>query len=148
MKGKKRTIGRRERVDFPDLDLFGIEAKVDTGAYTTALHCHDIRVEKQNGGDLLCYRLLDPDHPIYNNKEFTTSEFWRKKVRNSFGQMEERYIIKTRIRIGPYLVKAFLSLTDRGSMRYPVLLGRRLLKRRFIVDVENEYTLSLSRKHP
>lgn len=128
---QKLTIGRREVVDFPELGLYGIVAKVDTGAYTTALHCHDIREE--NGA--LYFKLLDPSHPEYNEQEQRFTEFTQKEIKNSFGEVEKRYIIKTIVKIGRKRIKSVISLTHRGNMRYPVLIGRKLLKNRFIVDV-------------
>ena len=127
----KLTIGRREIIDFPDLGLFSIEAKIDTGALTSVLHCHDIR---ENNGTLY-FKLLDPSHPEYNEKVQRATEYSQKEIKNSFGEVENRYIIKTIIRIGNKRIKALISLTDRGTMRYPVLIGRRFLKNRFIVDV-------------
>ena len=127
----KQTIGRRELIDFPELGLYQIIAKVDTGAYTTALHCHDIREEQ----GLLHFKLLDPTHPDYTEKEQVFSDYPRKELKNSFGETESRYIIKTKIRIGRRRILSVISLTDRGTMRYPVLIGRKLLKNRFVVDV-------------
>lgn len=127
----KQTIGRRELIDFPELGLYQVAAKIDTGAYTTALHCHDIREE--NG--ILYFKLLDPAHPGYTAKEQSFSTYSQKEIRNSFGETEKRYIIKTQIRIGRRRINSAISLTDRGTMRYPVLIGRKLLKNRFIVDV-------------
>lgn len=128
---QKLTIGRREVIDFPELGLYGIVAKIDTGAYTTALHCHDIREE--NG--VLYFKLLDPSHPEYNEQEQRFTEFTQKEIKNSFGEVEKRYIIKTIVKIGRKRIKSVISLTHRGNMRYPVLIGRKLLKNRFIVDV-------------
>lgn len=128
---EKQLIGRREVVAFPDLHLHGLTAKIDTGAYTTALHCHHVRVE--NG--ILIFRLLDETHPEYQDTEHRFAEFDQKEVKNSFGEKELRFIIRTRIRIGKRTIKSIISLSDRGNMRYPVLIGRRLLKNRFIVDV-------------
>lgn len=127
----KPIIGRREIIDFPDLELFAIEAKIDTGAFTSVLHCHDIREDK----GILYFKLLDPSHPEYNEKEQVSSNYFQKEIKNSFGEVETRYIIKTIIRIGNKRIKALISLTDRGTMRYPVLIGRRFLKNKFIVDV-------------
>lgn len=127
----KLTIGRRELVDFPELHLSGLEAKVDTGAYTTALHCHDLREEK----GILYFKLLDPSHAMYTGKEQSFAEYTQKEIKNSFGETEKRYIIKTIVKIGPKRIKSVISLTDRGTMRYPVLIGRKLLKNRFVVDV-------------
>jgi hypothetical protein len=133
----KLTAGRRERVDFPDLGLFGLTAKLDTGAYTTALHCSHVRIE--NGQ--LVFRLLDETHPEYQDREHRFSQFDRKLVRNSFGEEELRYIVRTRIRMGSRTIKSIVSLSDRGNMRYPVLIGRRLLHGRFLVDVSLENAL-------
>lgn len=131
------TIGRRETVDFPDLGLFGLVAKIDTGANTTALHCHQVRVE--NG--ILFFRLLDETHPEYQDTEHRFEKFEQKAIKSSFGESELRYIIRTKIKIGKRLIRGIVSLTDRANMRYPVLIGRRLLKRRFLVDVSKLNTL-------
>jgi hypothetical protein len=131
MQKEKVTIGRREIVDFPDLGLYGITAKIDTGAYTTALHCHDIREE--NG--ILYFKLLDPTHPEYNNQEQKFATYSQKEIKNSFGEIEKRFIIKTSVKVGRRRIKSIVSLTDRANMRYPVLIGRKLLKNRFVVDV-------------
>lgn len=131
MQKEKQLIGRREVIAFPELGLYEITAKVDTGAYTTALHCHDIY--EKNGA--LYFKLLDPSHPDYNRQEHIVAEYSQKEIKNSFGEVEKRYIIKTVIKIGRRRIKSLISLTDRGNMRYPVLLGRKLLKNRYIVDV-------------
>ncbi len=131
MSNDKQIVGRREIVSFPDLGLFDITAKIDTGAYTTALHCHDIREEN----NILYFKLLDPTHPEYNEQEQKFKEYSQKEIKNSFGEVEKRFIIKTTIKIGRKRIKSLISLTDRGNMRYPVLIGRKLLKNRFIVDV-------------
>ncbi|HTL81311.1 MAG TPA: RimK/LysX family protein [Bacteroidia bacterium] len=127
---QKRIIGRREFIDFPDLGLFRLEAKIDTGANTTALHCSHVRVE--NG--ILLFRLLDENHPEYRH-EHRFEKFEQKIIRSSFGEEEMRYIIRTRIRIGKKTILSIVSLSDRKDMKYPVLIGRRLLKGRFLVDV-------------
>lgn len=133
---QKKLIARRELVDFPDLNLFGIEAKIDTGAYTSALHCHDIKVVLENNKQVLCFKLLDPSHPEYNEQEQRFEKFSEKMIKNSFGDLEKRFVIKTRVKVAGKRIKSFISLTDRANMRYPVLIGRRLLKGRFIIDVE------------
>jgi hypothetical protein len=138
----KKIVGASEKVSFPDLGLYDIDAKIDTGAYTTALHCHDIEEAEIGGRLALQYKILDPSHPEYNHKGFSTMSYTKKVVRNSFGDKEERFVIKTRIKIGTRTIRAFVSLTDRQSMRYPVLVGRKLLKGRFIVDAEFRNLLS------
>lgn len=127
----KTVIGRTEKVDFPELGLFDIPAKMDTGAYTSSLNCHDIREE--NGE--LHFKLVDHSHKEYYFKDHLFKDFSQKKIKNSFGEQELRYTIKTLIRIGKKRIRAKITLSDRGSMKFPVLIGRTLLKNNFIVDV-------------
>jgi hypothetical protein len=138
----RQTIGRREIVDFPDLRLFGLAAKIDTGANTTALHCQHVRVE--NG--VLYFRLLDESHPEYDDREHRFEKFEEKLIKSSFGQEEMRYVIRTKIKIGKRIIRSIISLSDRANMRYPVLIGRRLLKNRFDVDVSLLNALSRTSK--
>lgn len=147
---KLKLIGRREYVDFPELDLFHLEAKIDTGAYTSALHCHDITVRELNGVPTLCFFLLDPNHPEYNNKEHRFTEFTRKTIKSSTGEAEERYVIRTLIKLGRKKIRTAISLTDRASMRYPVLIGRKMIKNKFVIDVNRLHVggLVLSRAFP
>ena len=125
------VIGRRELIHFPNLGLLNIIAKVDTGAYTTVLHCHDIR--EKNG--VLYFKLLDPNHPEYSNQEKCANTFYKKEFKNSFGESEKRYVISSQIQLGNRKIRSLISLTDRANMRYPVLIGRRLLKNKFLVNV-------------
>lgn len=133
---KLKIIGRREYVNFPLLNIEHVEAKIDTGAYTCAIDCNHIQIKKEDDKKILSFRL-------FNNETYHVEEFTRKKIKNSFGEMEERYIIKTLISIGRKRIKTTISLSDRGNMRYPVLIGRRLLKGKFIVDVNLIYTNGL-----
>ncbi len=138
---EKLVIGRREKVDFPELGLFGITAKIDTGAYSTALHCE--KIEEKNG--VLYFTPLGALHLEYTGQEQKFTSYIQKDIKNSFGETEKRYIIKTVVKIGRKRIKAIISLTDRGKMRYPVLIGRKLLKNRFIVDVSQLDILSIKR---
>jgi len=147
---KLKLIGRREYVDFSELDLFKLEAKIDTGAYTSALHCHDIEVREINGKQTLCFFLLDPLHPEYNDQEHRFTGFSKKTIKSSVGEAEERYIIKTLIKLGGKRIRTSISLTDRGGMRYPVLIGRKMIKNKFIIDVKEIHTggFALSKAFP
>lgn len=133
----KLVVGRREKANFPELQLYHIDAKVDTGAYTSSIHCHDIREENNQ---LYC-KFLDPVHPEYNEREFRFNSFSRKTVKSSNGQIENRYKITTKIVLGGRQYSISLTLADRAKMKYPVLLGRKFLSRKFIVDVSLKYQL-------
>lgn len=126
----KLTIGRTDIADFPKLDLFGIDIKIDTGAYTSSFHCHHIEVVNNK---LKC-QFLDPKHEKYHEKYFLFENFTQKKVKSSNGMVENRYLIRTEILIFNQVFPIELTLTERGSMKYPVLLGRKFLSKKFIVD--------------
>ncbi len=134
----KKIIGRTEKVSFPDLDIFEIDAKVDTGAYTSSLHCHHI--ELVNGKKEVTFFVLDPSHPEFNKKKITHVISDIRNIRSSNGLTEERIVIKTIIRMCGEEYPVELSLSDRSEMRYPLLLGRKFIKNKFIVDVSKTYT--------
>ena len=84
-KSNIKLIGRREYVDFPLLSITHVEAKIDTGAYTSSIHCKHIEQIQKDGKDILQFKLLDDTvHSI--------ETFARKHIKNSFGEKEERYI--------------------------------------------------------
>ena len=118
-------------MDLPDLGLENIHAKIDTGAYTCSLHCSHARVID----DQLEFILLDEEHPEFTGTPFRVRNFEQREVRNSFGEAELRYVIKSRIRIHGRLIRAEFSLSNRGNLRFPVLLGRKILRYRFLIDV-------------
>ncbi len=119
------TIGRAERVDFPDADLTDIPAKVDTGAFSSSVWATNIREE--NG--ILYFNLLD------SGNELSTDKFEMVDIENSFGHSEVRYGVKLWVVLKGRKVRTTFTLADRSNKTYPVLLGRKLLRRKFIVDV-------------
>ncbi|MEJ8756296.1 RimK/LysX family protein [Pontibacter sp. H259] len=152
-KPEKRLIGRREMVALPELEIEEIEAKIDTGAYTSAIHCSDIHEETTaDGNKVICVELLDPSHPQYNHKKLRFAEYDLREIKSSFGEVQERYVIRTTIKLFEEEINAEFSLTDRSDMKYPVLIGRKLLKGRFIVDVSRKnvaqkYKIKQQQKH-
>ena len=126
-----QLLGRSDRVDLPKLGLYDLHAKVDTGAYTCCLHCS--KAEVVNGQ--LEFVLLDEEHPEFTGMKFVFRKFKQREIRNSFGESELRYIIKTTIKIFDRRIRAEFSLSNRGSLKFPVLLGRKILRNRFLIDV-------------
>lgn len=124
-------LGRTDRIDLPGLELEDIHAKIDTGAYTSSLHC--LKADVVNGN--LEFVLLDEEHPEFTGRKYTFSKFEQREVKNSFGEAEMRYIIKTKVRILSHLIRAEFSLSYRGNLKFPILLGRKILRHRFIIDV-------------
>lgn len=126
-----KTLGRSDRVDLPDLGLFNIHAKIDTGAYSNSLHCQ--RAEVVDGK--LEFVLLDEEHPEFTGMKFVMEDFFQKNVRSSSGLLERRYLIRTSISLYGEDYLAEFSLSDRDTMRFPILLGRKILRNRFLIDV-------------
>ena len=130
---EKLIIGRNEYISLPDLQFYDIDAKIDTGAYSCSIHCDDIRLDHKN--DTVHFRLLDESHPDYHEKEIVMKVYEIKQVKSSNGTLEERIFIKTPLELYGKTLDAEISLTDRKSMKYSMLIGRKLLEDNFIVDV-------------
>lgn len=132
-----QIIGRVERVDLPRFGLIGLEAKVDTGARTSSIHCTDVQVEAEDedGRRLISFTLLDPEHPDYNGRRFRARRVDTRVVKSSNGEVQERHVIEADVVIAGRTIRTKFNLADREAMNYPVLLGRRLLRGKFLVDV-------------
>jgi len=141
----KMTIGRKDKADFPEFKLRNIDIKIDTGAFTSSIHCHRIELQVIEGKQTIKFELLDPSHKLYNSRKYRTEHYKEKLVKNSFGTKEKRYVILTRIVLFGDEYPIELSLSERGEMKYPVLIGRKLLSGRFIVDPAR-YNLSYREK--
>lgn len=126
----KKTIGRIDKADFPLLDLYEIAVKIDTGAYTSSIHCKN--VVEENG--ILRCNFLDEEHPDYDGREIVFNTFETTQVKSSNGIVQTRYKIKTNIVLFGEEFEIFLTLSDREEMKFPVLLGRTFLSKTFIVD--------------
>ncbi len=133
-------IGRRVTAKLKQLGIESVVAKVDTGAYSSTLHADNIHIEKNSSGaDELVFNITPSERLIMtdiSSSEVRTAEFFDQKVRSSNGHQEHRYSIKTRITIEGRTVPVVLTLSDRSEMGYPLLIGRRVLRSRFIVNVE------------
>jgi hypothetical protein len=134
IKKNKKVLGRKDILDFPRLKLEEIEVKIDTGAYSSSIHCRDIKLVKRNGKEVISFVLLDPSHPKYHGKKFTSSTYREKYVKSSNGISEKRFVVTSNVLIYGEKHQLELSLTERGEMRFPILIGRKLLMGKFLVD--------------
>lgn len=85
------------------------------------------------------FHILDPSHPEYRNQPFESPVFKIKKIRSSNGIVAERVIIKQKAQFCGESRTIQLSLSDRSSMKYPVLIGRRFISERYLVDVSKKF---------
>lgn len=133
-KRKPVIIGRMTTMQF--IEWPGrptVVAKVDTGAYTGAIHAVEIREGKRH----VYFRPFS-----WENDLLKTSQFRKKRIKSSNGITEERIVIETTVTAQSMTFDCKLTLANRTSMKTPVLLGRfnlagtlRLQKGRFLVDV-------------
>lgn len=135
MKKEKIVIGRREVADLVEFGLSNVKVKIDTGAYSSSIHVS--QCQELNGQ--LEVKFLDSSHPAYRDQLFYFKEFRKKRVKSSTGQTQERYFIYVKIHMGGLIVKTEFSLTERKGMRFPILIGRKLLNNRFVVDTSLKY---------
>lgn len=127
----KAIIGRAERVDFPGAGVFNVPAKIDTGAYRTSVWATDIRVED----GVLKFKLMGPKSEFYSGKDCQVTKYDVVDVENSFGSKEDRYSIMLSIKVGHKTIRTNITLSNRGNKTYPVLIGRKFLRGRYLVDV-------------
>lgn len=135
----KPILGRREYVGITEFPILGkVIAKVDTGAYSNSLHCSYIQehVDKQ-GKRTLSFS------PFGDKREIMTTEnYFVKKVTSSNGIPEMRYIVELHLQIGDKELQSQVSLTNREQMLYPMLIGRKFLKKyHYVVDVSKRFSL-------
>jgi len=127
------TIGAFEPVSLPSLNMKNVIAKVDTGAYSGAVHCTDIRVARRQSDGVKVLRFV----PSGNGPDAIELEKYKvTNVRSSSGHRLKRYLIETDIIIRDKRYTVKIGLSDRSDMQREVLIGRRFLRENgILVDV-------------
>jgi hypothetical protein len=137
------TIGRAEKIDLVDVSMGDVPAKVDTGADSSSIWVSHV-AEQDDGLHIVFF---GTGSPYFTGDEIVIRSGYRvTRVANSFGQKELRYKLKLRIRVRGRLIRATFTLSDRSQKTYPILLGRRLLQGKFIVDVSQGEALIADEK--
>ncbi len=124
------VIGWIETVGLPQLDLPGVKAKIDTGARTSALNAQNIEPFERDGQAWVRFQVQvsDGDPSLW----VETPLYDQRHIKNTSGIPEERYVIRTTLKIGEQQWPISVSLTDRSNMRFPMIVGRSALKHRNI----------------
>lgn len=127
---KLEIIGSTEYVSVGKLEK--IPAKIDTGADSSSIWASDIEV-KEDG--TLTFKLFAEQSPYYTGEVLKSKEYTVSVIRSSNGNEQIRYRTTLPIKIDGHTVKAALTLADRSRNNFPILIGRRTISGRFLVDV-------------
>jgi len=145
---EKTALGWREWVGFPDLGITRIKAKVDTGARSSCLHAFRVEPFERDGSPWIRFDI----HPLQgDNNQVVSCEaplLDRRVVRDSGGHEELRYVIETVIAIDGDRIRAEVTLTDRDTMKFRVLLGRTAIRGRYVVDPGRSYLTGRTGRQP
>jgi hypothetical protein len=141
---ERLLIGRKDKASLPLFGLNKVPIKIDTGAYTSSIHCDHIEKVMDGDNEVLKVEFFSHENIPAPIQIFDT--FSEKVVKSSTGQPENRYVIKGDIILFGKKYSTNFSLTERRNMRYPILLGRKLLNRRFVVDSSKTNLSVLNKK--
>lgn len=136
---EQKVLGWREWVGFPELKIGQIKAKVDTGARTSCLHAFMVEPFEKAGSSWVRFDIHPDQHSTEEVIRCEAPVKDRRVVRDSGGHEELRYVIETSISIGGENHLAEVTLTDRDTMKFRVLLGRTSLRGRYMVDPGRSY---------
>ncbi|MGY6529071.1 MAG: ATP-dependent zinc protease family protein [Cyanobacterium sp.] len=135
-------IGWREYLALPHLGVKEIKAKIDTGAKTSALHAFNVKIVEKEHQKIVEFEI----HPIQKENQTsivaTAPLLEYRTVKNSGGVAETRPVIETNVILGNISWAIALTLTNRDSMGFRMLLGRDAVKNRFLVDTGNSFLFS------
>jgi hypothetical protein len=135
----KTVIGWREWVQLPELGVFETKAKVDTGADNSSLHAFNVERFERDGVDHVRFEV----HPKQRSRkpaiQCEAPLAMVKKVRNPGGRSELRPVIRTTVVVAGVEFEALVNLTSRDEMGFRMLLGRRTVRRRFVIDPGRSY---------
>lgn len=128
---QKTIIGSRVLIDVIG-HASAVPAKVDTGADSSAIWTSSVNIDKSGE---LSFVLFGPDSPYYTGEVIKTREYSVAGVRSSTGERQIRYRVSLPVRLEGRRIKVVFNLSDRSANLFPVLIGRRTLHNKFIVDV-------------
>jgi hypothetical protein len=136
------TIGWREWLALPELGIAALKAKVDTGARTSALHAYRLETfhcQQQHWVRFYVHLSKQPPHPHICCEAPIVDQ---RVVSDSGGHREQRYVIYTPVRLAGYQWPIEITLTNRDTMRFPMLLGRTAMPEGLLINPTASYLLA------
>ncbi len=142
-KRPKRVLGWKEHTSLPDLKVKGVIAKIDTGASLASIDADDIKITSKNKVKFVTFKIMKRNNTV---KTATAPLAGYKKIKSSNGDVEKRPYIKTTLEMDGITKKIDLTLTDRGPMEYTMLIGRKALGRRWLVNPSTSFMSKVSKE--
>ena len=130
-KREKKVVGWKEQVALPDLKIKSVIAKIDTGANLATIDADDIKFVTRKDVKYVKFTVKKRNNTV---RKTSAPLAGFKRIRSSNGDVEKRPYIKTDILMDGITKNIELTLTDRGPMDYTMLIGRKALGRRWIVN--------------
>jgi hypothetical protein len=128
---KKRVLGWKEHAALPDLNVKSVIAKIDTGANLASIDASDIKIVTRDKVKYVKFKIMKRNNTV--RKTSAPLEGY-KSIKSSNGDVERRPYIKTTLLMDGVSKKIELTLTDRGPMDYTMLIGKKALGRRWLVN--------------
>lgn len=135
----KTIIGCLESIELPELAISDLQVRVDTGAKTSSLHVDNIVKTVVNGKPFVQFDLHPDVHNVDNTVTCKSRVNDIRTIKSSNGKAEQRYVIKTPVKLGGQEWSIEITLTDRSDMSYLMLFGREALGDKFLVDPSKTY---------
>lgn len=137
---KSKVVGPGEYVDLPELGFYKVPARIDTGAYYSSIWASDI-ILSDDGASFV---MFGPSSPFYTGERISVpaNKVKTVKVVNSFGQAEQRLKLKLLIVVQNRRIRGTFTLADRSQKLYPILIGKRLITNKFLVDTSLDQPFS------
>ena len=142
-KRMKRVVGWKENAALPDLNVKNVIAKVDTGANLASIDASDIKIVSRENVKYVKFKVMKRNNTV--RKTSAPLEGY-KRIKSSNGDVERRPYIKTTLLMDGISKKIDLTLTDRGPMEYTMLIGRKALGRRWVVNPSISFSTSTTPK--
>ena len=130
-KREKKVVGWKEQVALPDLKIKSVIAKIDTGANLATIDADDIKFVTRKDVKYVKFTVKKRNNTV---RKTSAPLAGFKRIRSSNGDVERRPYIKTDLLMDGITKNIELTLTDRGPMDYTMLIGRKALGRRWIVN--------------
>jgi len=135
------TVGWREWIQLPELKLPEIKAKIDTGARTSCLHAFSVEPFEKNGYEWVRFGIHPHQEDIDTEVFCEAKVFDKRTVTDSGGHKEQRYVIKTDIILADQNWPIEITLTNRDTMLFRMLLGRTAMENKIVVNPGKSFLL-------